>query len=125
MGGCAPTDERMDDFEDYVLMLARRYGGSLRHFVVWNEVASAAELGSRAVPHRRVSLFDYMNPTKRNTQEDYHDVIDPFLVHGNDKDGDAVSIETKSPSFAATDVLFEIFDYMGLLRDPPNDTSRR
>ena len=41
-GGCAPMDAHMDDYEDYVLMLARRYTErGLKHFVVWNEVASA------------------------------------------------------------------------------------
>ena len=51
MGGCAPRDDAMADYEDYVLMLALRYGKSLRHYVVWNEVASAAWMDMSGGPH--------------------------------------------------------------------------
>lgn len=43
--GCIPRDDAMDDFEDYINLLASRYNGSkygkLSHFIVWNENASA------------------------------------------------------------------------------------
>ena len=29
----------MDDYSDYVAMLAQRFGTNLRHYVVWNEAA--------------------------------------------------------------------------------------
>ena len=94
----------------------RRSGGK----VASSEAAAppAESLASRAAPHRRISSYDYMNPTKRNTQEDYHDVLDPFLVH---EDGGAAAAARSpsspstpsSPSPVATDVLFEVFDGHG------------
>ncbi len=45
-GGCVPSDDAMDDYEDYVNFLASRYNGGangkIYHFIVWNEVASGA-----------------------------------------------------------------------------------
>src|SRR5262249_28107427 len=42
--GCVPRDDAMDDFEDYVNLLASRYDGKslgkISHFIVWNENAS-------------------------------------------------------------------------------------
>jgi hypothetical protein len=40
-GGCAPRDDAMDDYEDFVNLLAARYSPHLKHYIVWNEVASA------------------------------------------------------------------------------------
>ena len=63
-GGCAPRDDAMDDYEDYVLMLANRYGEHLKHFVVWNEVASAGWMDcsphtpNRAGPNGENTLTD-------------------------------------------------------------------
>ncbi|MCB9653615.1 MAG: hypothetical protein H6729_05745 [Deltaproteobacteria bacterium] len=49
--GCVPRDAYMDDFEDYVRFLGRRYNGftalsngktaKLSHFIIWNEAASS------------------------------------------------------------------------------------
>ena len=42
--GCVPRDDAMDDFEDYVNLLASRYNGKsfgkISHFIIWNENAS-------------------------------------------------------------------------------------
>ena len=89
----------------------RRSGGK----VASSEAAapSAQGLAARAVPHRRISSYDYMNPTKRNTQEDHHDVLDPFLVHERDGSAAAAAATPSSSPPVATDVLFEVFDGHG------------
>jgi hypothetical protein len=58
-GGCIPTPEAMDDYEDFVNMLASRYShqstapNKLGHFIVWNEVASAGWMDcSPMIPNR-------------------------------------------------------------------------
>ena len=42
--GCVPRDDALDDFEDYVNLVASRWNGGQRgklsHFIVWNEAAS-------------------------------------------------------------------------------------
>ena len=42
--GCVPRDDAMDDYEDFVNLVASRYNGDVRgkitHFVIWNENAS-------------------------------------------------------------------------------------
>jgi hypothetical protein len=43
--GCVPSNASLDDFEDYINFLARRYNGKngyghLLNFIIWNEVAS-------------------------------------------------------------------------------------
>ena len=42
--GCVPRDDAMDDFEDYVNLVASRYNGDVHgkitHFIIWNENAS-------------------------------------------------------------------------------------
>ena len=41
--GCVPRDDALDDFEDYVNLVASRWigeRGKLSHFIVWNEAAS-------------------------------------------------------------------------------------
>ena len=40
-GGCAPRDDAMDDYEDFINLVAQRYSPHLKHYIVWNEVASA------------------------------------------------------------------------------------
>lgn len=40
-GGCVPRDDALGDFEDFVTLLASRYSPHLKHYIVWNEVASA------------------------------------------------------------------------------------
>ena len=40
-GGCVPRDDTMPDFEDFVNLLASRFSPHLKHYIVWNEVASA------------------------------------------------------------------------------------
>ena len=40
------------------------------------------DLASAKVAHRLVSSFEYMNPTKRNTQEDHHEAFSPLVDHG-------------------------------------------
>ena len=44
MAGCVPRDDAMDDYEDYVNLLASRYNGGcfgkISHFIIWNENAS-------------------------------------------------------------------------------------
>lgn len=48
------VDEHMDDYEDYVRFLVQRWSvTSLKHFVVWNEVASAGWMDmSPFIPNR-------------------------------------------------------------------------
>lgn len=55
--GCLPRDDAMDDFEDYINLLARRYSGGafgkISHFIVWNEAAQGGWFDySPAVPTR-------------------------------------------------------------------------
>ena len=40
------------------------------------------DLASAKVAHRLVSSFEYMNPTKRNTQEDHDEAFSPLVDHG-------------------------------------------
>eukprot|EP00041_Stephanoeca_diplocostata_P021776 m.513859 g.513859 ORF g.513859 m.513859 type:complete len:644 (-) comp21909_c0_seq5:122-2053(-) len=53
-GGCAPMDDHMDDYEDYIRMLVDRWAPHyLKHFIVWNEVASAGWMDmSPLIPNR-------------------------------------------------------------------------
>eukprot|EP01043_Picozoa_sp_COSAG02_P005127 COSAG02_NODE_137_length_34526_cov_94.448079_20_plen_358_part_00 len=63
-GGCAPRDDAMDDFEDFIYMVAQRYSPHLKHYIVWNEVASAGWMDcspntpNRAGPNGESPLTD-------------------------------------------------------------------
>eukprot|EP00658_Telonema_sp_P-2_P058320 TRINITY_DN4678_c0_g1_i1.p1 TRINITY_DN4678_c0_g1~~TRINITY_DN4678_c0_g1_i1.p1 ORF type:complete len:299 (-),score=54.10 TRINITY_DN4678_c0_g1_i1:63-959(-) len=51
--GCVPTSGAMPDYEDMVTLFASRYSPHLKHYIVWNEVASAGWMDcSPQVPNR-------------------------------------------------------------------------
>ena len=55
-GGCVPRADAMDDFEDFVNLLAARYSPHLKHYIVWNEVASAGWMDcSPHTPNRQLT----------------------------------------------------------------------
>ena len=75
--GCVPRDDAMDDFEDYVSLLASRYNGKslgkISHFIVWNEnaspdwfdyspITSKADMSAASVERR---IDKYANMLKR------------------------------------------------------------
>jgi hypothetical protein len=72
--GCVPRDDVMDDFEDFVTLVASRWngsrGGRIRHFIVWNESGSGLWFDySPVVPTRgplpAYNPADPNNPTTR------------------------------------------------------------
>eukprot|EP00039_Didymoeca_costata_P012770 m.185654 g.185654 ORF g.185654 m.185654 type:complete len:591 (+) comp15579_c0_seq2:183-1955(+) len=63
--GCVPMPQYLDDYYDYVNMLAERWAtNNLKHFIVWNEVASAGwmdlspDIPNRAGPNGSNPLTD-------------------------------------------------------------------
>lgn len=71
-----PRDDAMDDWSDYVNLLAERYSPQLAHYVIWNEVASSGWMDmSPILPNRYDGVHQYTDAQMEVLTAKYADML--------------------------------------------------
>ncbi len=121
-GGCYPTPQHYDDYEDWIRFTARVFGKYIDHYIVWNEVSSTnwADISTTKYPKKKI--MKNLNFHMKRSFETYSTLLEKTITSVNQLDKKCLNHKGKCKNFIYLSLTHDWYSKKIKIRNDKKDS---